>query len=241
MGIIGQNNKIYIWKKIIKKTRIIITRCKYFAQINYYKHCSATAHLPPSSFASLQSWGHVGNVFWITLECIFSSRFVHNFFCAPGKKKGFFIFGKDYRDQNEASPFFVLFVLFEVIVQLCWHASLVQELILLSIRLLGQSTYIFYKEKRCVFDERYLIFFSIRKEPFHFFPISVCWALILQLFKRCPGNNYCRHVAGILMIIGKPTALVGAEQPVCQAKKYCKQFSELKTIFWRNFKQFSRT
>ena len=89
LGIIGQNNKIYIWKKIIKKTRIIITRCKYFAQINYYKHCSATAHLPPSSFASLQSWGHVGNVFWITLECIFSSRFVHNFFCAPGKKKDF--------------------------------------------------------------------------------------------------------------------------------------------------------
>ena len=74
------------------------------------------------------------------------------------------------------------------------------------------------------------IFFSIRKEPFHFFPISVCWALILQLFRRCPGNNYCRHVAGILMIIGKPTGLVGAEQPVCQAKKYCKQFSELKTI-----------
>ena len=143
-------------KKIIKiKTRIIITRCKYFAQINYYKHCSATAHLPPSSFASLQSWGHVGNVFWITLECIFSSRFVHNFFCAPGKKKGFFIFGKDYRDQNEASPFFVLFVLFEVIVQLCWHASLVQELILLFIRLLEQSTYIFFtKKKGCVFDER---------------------------------------------------------------------------------------
>ena len=44
LGIIGQNNKIYIWKKIIKiKTRIIITRYKYFAQTNYYKHCSATA------------------------------------------------------------------------------------------------------------------------------------------------------------------------------------------------------
>ena len=91
--IIGYNRakqqNIYM-KKIIKiKTRIIITRCKYFAQINYYKHCSATAHLPPSSFASLQSWGHVGNVFWITLECIFSSRYVHNFFCAPGKKKDF--------------------------------------------------------------------------------------------------------------------------------------------------------
>ena len=227
LGIIGQNNKIYIWKKIIKKTRIIITRCKYFAQINYYKHYSVTAHLPPSSLASLQSWGHVGNVFWITLECIFSSRFVHNFFCAPGKKKGFFIFGKDYRDQNEASPFFVLFVLFEVIVQLCWHASLVQELILLSIRLLEQSTYIFfYKEKKGVYliKEILKIFFSIRKEPFHFFPISVCWALILQLFRRCPRNNYCRHVAGILMIIGKPPALVGAEQPVCQAKKDCKRF-----------------
>ena len=90
--IIGYNRakqqNIYM-KKIIKKTRIIITRCKYFAQINYYKHYSVTAHLPPSSLASLQSWGHVGNVFWITLECIFSSRFVPNFFCAPGQKRNF--------------------------------------------------------------------------------------------------------------------------------------------------------
>ena len=157
MGIIGQNNKIYIWKNIIKKTRIIITRCKYFAQINYYKHCSATAHLPPFSVASLQSWGHVGNVFWITLECIFSSRFVHKLFLCTRQKKGFFIFGKDYLDQNESSPFFVLFVLFEIIVQLCWNASLVQELILLSIRLLEQSTYIFFhKEKRvCIWWKKF--------------------------------------------------------------------------------------
>ena len=100
-GIIGQNNKIYT-KKIKYIIRIIITRCKYFAQINYYKHCSATAHLPPSSLASLQSWGHVGNVSWITLECIFSSRFVHKLFLffAPGKKRIFFIFGKDYLDKN---------------------------------------------------------------------------------------------------------------------------------------------
>ena len=136
-------------------------------------------------------------------------------------KKGFFIFGKDYRDQNEASPFFVLFVLFEVIVQLCWHASLVQELILLFIRLLEQSTYIFFtKKKGCVFDERNFknLFFD-KEGAISFFPTSVCWALILQLFRRCPGNNYCRHVAGILMIIGKPPGLVGAEQPVCQAKK----------------------
>ena len=162
--IIGYNRakqqNIYKKNKLNKITRIIITRYKYFAQINYYKHCSATAHLPPSSLASLQSWGHVGNVFWITLECIFSSRFVHNFFCAPGKKKGFFIFGKDYRDQNEASPFFVLFVLFEVIVQLCWHASLVQELILLSIGLLEQSTCIcFYKKKGVYLMKEFLFVF----------------------------------------------------------------------------------
>ena len=36
-GIIGQNNKIYI-KKLNKITRIIITKYKYFAQINYYKY-----------------------------------------------------------------------------------------------------------------------------------------------------------------------------------------------------------
>ena len=112
-------------------------------------------------------------------------------------------------------------MLFEVIVQLCWHASLVQELILLFIRLLEQSTYIFFtKKKGCVFDERNFknLFFD-KEGAISFFPISVCWALILQLFRRCPRNNYCRHVAGILMIIGKPPALVGAEQPVCQAKK----------------------
>ena len=122
--------------------------------------------------------------------------------------------------------FFVLFVLFEVIVQLFWHASLVQESILLSIRLLEQSTYVFFTKKKGVYlmNEILKIFFSIRKETFHFFPISVCWALILQLFKRRPGNNYCRHVAGILMIIGKPPGLVGDEEPVCQAKKYCRRF-----------------
>ena len=169
------------------------------------------------------------------MECIFSSRFVHKLFLffAPGKKKDFFVFGKDYLDQNEASPFFVLFVLFEVIVQLCWHASLVQELILLSIRLLEQSTYIFFhKEKGCVFDERnFKNLFSIRKEQFHFFPISVCWAPILQLFRRCPGSNYCRHVAGILMIIGKPPGLVGAEQPVCQAKKILQAILRIENNF----------
>ena len=147
LGIIGQNNKIYIWKKIIKKTRIIITRCKYFAQINYYKDCSATAHLPPSSLTSLQSWGHIGNVFWITLECICSPDLFITFSVHPAKK-GIFFFGKDYLDQDWASP---LFVLFEVIVQLCWHTSLVQELILLSIRLLEQSTYIFLQRKKGVY------------------------------------------------------------------------------------------
>ena len=82
--------------------------------------------------------------------------FINFFFSLhPAKRRIFFVFGKDYLDQNEASPFFVLFVLFEVIVQLCWHASLVQELILLFIRLLEQSTYIFFtKKKGCVFDER---------------------------------------------------------------------------------------
>ena len=131
--------------------------------------------------------------------------FINFFFSLhPAKRRNFFVFGKDYLDQNEASPFFVLFVLFEVIVQLCWHASLVQELILLSIRLLEQSTCIcFYKKKGRVFDERNFICFSIRKEPLHFFPISVCWAPILQLFRRCPGNNYCRYVAAILTIIGR--------------------------------------
>ena len=173
-----------------KITRIIITRCKYFAQINYYKHCSATAHLPPSSLASLQSWGHVGNVSWITLECIFSPRFVHKLFLffAPGKKKDFFVFGKDYLDQNEASPFFVLFVLFEVIVQLCWHASLVQELILLSIRLLGQSTYIFYKEKRCVFDERYDFFFRSGRSHFIFFLSASVGRLFCSYSEGVPGT-----------------------------------------------------
>ena len=85
----------------------------------------------------------------------------------------------------------------------------------------AKHLYIFSQRKKGVYlmKEILKIFFSIRKEPFHFFPISVCWALILQLFRRCPGNNYCRHVAGILMIIGKPPGLVGAEQPVCQAKK----------------------
>ena len=133
---------------------------------------------------------------------------------------------------NWNSHCFRLFVLFEVMVQLCWHASLVQELILLSIRLLEQSTYIYFtKKKGCVFDERNFIFFSIRKEPFHFFPISVCWAPILQLFRRCPGNNYCRHVAGILMIIGKPPGLVGAEQPVCQAKKILQAILRIENNF----------
>ena len=83
----------------------------------------------------------------------------------------------------------------------------------------AKHLYMFLQKKGRVFDERIFICFSIRKEPLHFFPISVCWAPILQLFRRCPGNNYCRHVAGILMIIGKPPGLVGAEQPVCQAKK----------------------
>ena len=79
--------------------------------------------------------------------------FINFFFSLhPAKRRIFFVFGKDDLDQNEASPFFVLFVLFEVIVQLCWHASLVQELILLSIHLLEQSTYIFfYKEKKGVY------------------------------------------------------------------------------------------
>ena len=82
----------------------------------------------------------------------------------------------------------------------------------------AKHLYILQRKKVCIWWKIFN-FFSIRKEPFHFFPISVCWALILQLFRRCPRNNYCRHVAGILMIIGKPPALVGAEQPVCQAKK----------------------
>ena len=156
----------------------------------------------------------------------FSSRFVHNFSCAPGKKKNFLFLERTILTKMKLPCFFVLFVLFEVIVQLFWHASLVQESILLSICLLEQSTYVFFtKKKWCVFDERkFKNLFSIRKETFHFFPISVCWALILQLFKRRPGNNYCRHVAGILMIIGKPPELVGDEEPVCQAKKYCKRF-----------------
>jgi len=117
-------------------------------------------------------------------------------------------------------------VLFEVIVQLFWHASLVQELILLSIRLLEQSTCIFStKKKGRVFDERdFKNLFFDKEGAIEFFPISVCWAPILQLFRRCPWNNYCRYVTGILTIIGKPPGLVGAEQPVCQAKKDCKRF-----------------
>ena len=101
-------------------------------------------------------------------------------------KKGFFIFGKDYRDQNEASPFFVLFVLFEVIVQLCWHASLVQELILLSIRLLEQSTYIFLQRKKGV----YLMkgFFLIRKEPLHFFYQRLLGAYFAVIQKMSRGQ-----------------------------------------------------
>ena len=81
----------------------------------------------------------------------------------------------------------MLFVLFEVIVQLCWHASLVQELILLSIRLLGQSTYIFYKEKRCVFDERSFNFFPIRKGPFHFFLSASVGRLFCSYSEGVPG------------------------------------------------------
>ena len=60
-------------------------------------------------------------------------------------------------------------MLFEVIVQLCWHTSLVQELILLSIRLLEQSTYIFLQRKKGVYLMKEILFFLIRKEPFHFF------------------------------------------------------------------------
>ena len=90
----------------------------------------------------------------------------------------------------------------------------------------AKHLYIFYKEKRvCIWWKKFKKSFFFNKEgAVSFFPISVCWAPILQLFRRCPGNNYCRHVAGILMIIGKPPGLVGAEQPVCQAKKYCKRF-----------------
>ena len=152
------------------------------------------------------------------------------FFVHPAKKRNFFIFRKDYVDQNEASPFFVLF---EVIVQPCWHASLVQELILLSICLLEQSTCIFlYEEKQGVYlMKEILYFFSIRKEPLHFFPISVCWAPILQLFRRCPGNNYCRYLAAILTIIGKPPGLGGAEQPVCQAKKRLQAILRIESNF----------
>ena len=110
--IIGYNRakqqNIYKKNKLNKITRIIITRYKYFAQINYYKHCSATAHLPPSSLASLQSWGHVGNVSWITLECIFSSRFVHKLFLffAPGKKKDFFCLRKGLSWPKWSFPVF---------------------------------------------------------------------------------------------------------------------------------------
>ena len=93
----------------------------------------------------------------------------------------------------------------------------------------AKHIYIFTKKKGCVFDERNFIFL-IRKEPFHFF-ISVCWAPILQLFRRCPGSNYCRHVAGILMIIGKPPGLVGAEQPVCQAKKILQAILRIENNF----------
>ena len=87
--------------------------------------------------------------------------FINFFFSLhPAKRRIFFVFGKDYLDQNEASPFFVLFVLFEVIVQLCWHASLVQELILLSIRLLEQSTYIFLQRKKGVYLMKGFFFFD---------------------------------------------------------------------------------
>ena len=169
IDIIGYNRvkqeKIYI--KLIKNkiTRIIITSCKYFSQLNNYKHCSATAHLPPSSVASLQSWGHVGNVSWITLECIFSSRFIHKLFlfCAPGKKKGIFL--SPERTMLTKMKLLLFFVLFEVIVQPCWHASLVQELILLSIRLLEQSTCIFlYEEKQGVYLMKEILYFFFDKE-----------------------------------------------------------------------------
>ena len=153
-----------------------------------------------------------------------------NFFCAPGKKK------------ISSEKTILTFVLFEVIVQPCWHASLVQELILLSIRLFEQSTYVFFtKEKKREFDERNFIFFFDKEGAIAFFPISVCWAPILQLFRRCPGNNYCRYVAGILTIIGKPLGLVGAEQPICQVKKRLQAFFKNWKQFWRNLQQFPRT
>ena len=97
----------------------------------------------------------------------------------------------------------------------------------------AKHLYIFVRRKKGrVFDERnFIFFFSIRKEPLHFFPISVCWAPILQLFRRCPGNNYCRYLEAILTIIGKPPGLGGAEQPVCQAKKRLQAILRIESNF----------
>ena len=157
----------------------------------------------------------------------FSSRFVHNFSCAPGKKKNFLFSERTILTKMKLPCFF-----------LCCLCCLKSSCSFFGMPAWCRNQFCFlfvcWSKAPMYFSQRkkgvYLmkeilkIFFSIRKETFHFCPISVCCALILQLFKRRPGNNYCRHVAGILMIIGKPPGLVGDEEPVCQAKKYCRRF-----------------
>ena len=167
---------------------------------------------------------------WITLECIFSPRFVHKLFLffAPGKKKDFFVFGKDYLDQNEASPFFVLFVLFEVIVQLCWHASLVQELILLSIRLLEQSTCIcFYKKRACIWRKKFYLFFD-KEGAIAFFSyqrLLGAYSAVIQKVSREQLLQVCgSYFDDTRQVIGKPPDWSELSSRYVKRKKDCKRF-----------------
>ena len=114
-------------------------------------------------------------------------------------------------------------MLFEVIVQLCWHASLVQELILLSIRLLEQSTCIcFYKKRACIWWNKFYLFFD-KEGAIAFFSyqrLLGAYSAVIQKVSREQLLQVCgSYFDDNRQVIGKPPGLVGAEQPVCQAKK----------------------
>ena len=134
-------------------------------------------------------------------------------------------------------------MLFEIIVQLCWHASLVQELILLFIRLLEQSTYIFFtKKKGCVFDERNfknlffdkegaISFFSYQRLLGAYFAViqKMSREQLLQACGRYFDDNWEATGTGRSWAAG-----MSSEKKIASDIKNWKQF-------WRNLQQFSRT